>query len=317
MERILITGGAGFIGSNACNILSKEGYEVIAFDNLSLGRKRNLEEGVTFINGDLANAEDLEQVGQVDYVIHLAASSSAPMFVDDLIGSFENNIVNHMRVLEYARTHGAKKIIFASTSSIYGNNPVPLTEDQDVTPPNMYSVTKHAQEEASQVYAEMHELEIIAFRFMSVYGLHEEHKGRFANLISQFMWGMEQGRQPTVYGDGLQTRDFTNVKDIVQAFRHAIKKEGGFGFSVYNVGTSQAINMHDLMKILNHAMGTKIEAALVENPIKTGYVKNQLGSLEKINRELGYEPTVSLEEGVKEIVEHRKTDPIAPASMSY
>lgn len=317
MSKVLITGGCGFIGSNAANWLSKNGFDVIALDNLELGVEQNLESTVTFKKGSVLNAPDLDAIGPVDYVIHLAASSSAPMFVDNLAGTFTNNIIGHVNVLEYAKKYGIKKVLFASTSSIYGNNPIPLTEDQQVVPPNFYSVTKHCQEETSLIYHQVHGLEIIAFRFMSVYGLHEEHKGRFANLVSQFIWGMEQGKQPTVYGDGTQTRDLTNVKDLVQAFKLAIETDKKFGFTVFNVGTSQAINMLDLMKLLNEAMGTTIAPALVDNPIKQGYVKSQQADLTKITRELGYKPTVLIEDGVKEIVAYRKTNPITPASMSY
>ncbi len=318
MTKVLITGGAGFVGSNAANILSKQGFEIIAFDNLALGKKDNIESPeVTFIEGSITNPSDLEKVGPVDYIIHLAAASSAPMFVDDLAGTFTTNVIGHINVLEYARKINAKKVLFASTSSIYGNNPVPLTEDQEVVPPNFYAVSKHSQEEISHIYNQVHGLEIIAFRFMSVYGLHEEHKGRFANLVSQFIWGMEQGRQPTIYGDGMQTRDLTNVKDLVQAFKLATETEKEFGFTVFNVGTSHAINMLDLMKVLNDAMGTHIEGALVDNPIKTGYVRQQQADLTKIESELGYKPTVTIEEGVKEIVAYRKEHPVQPASLSY
>ncbi len=317
MPKILITGGAGFVGSNAANWLAKNDYQVVALDNLFLGNRDNLEPQVTFIEGDVKNPADLDKVGPVDYIIHLAASSSAPMFADDLTGTFTNNIIGHVEVLEYARRVGAKKVLFASTSSIYGNNPVPLTETQEVIPPNFYSVTKHCQEETSRVYNQVYGLEIIAFRFMSVYGLHEEHKGRFANLVSQFIWGMEQGKRPTIYGDGTQTRDLTNVKDLIQAFKLAIETPKQFGFTVFNVGTSEAINMLDLMEILNTAMGTDIEAELIENPIKSGYVKNQQADLTKISQELGFKPTITLEEGVQEIVEYRKDHPVPPASMSY
>lgn len=317
MSKILITGGAGFVGSNAANTFSNEGHEVTVIDNLLLGRQENLEPQVRFIEGSVTKKEDLEKVGSVDYIIHLAASSSSPMFVSDLIGSYENNIIGHIQVLEYAKAVDAKKVLFASTSSIYGNNPIPLTEDQLVTPPNFYSVTKHCQEETSYVYHQVYGLEIIGFRFMSVYGLHEEHKGKFANLVSQFIWGMEQWKQPTIYGDGTQTRDLTNVKDLIQAFRLAMETEKRFGFTVFNVGTSEAINMLDLMDILNKVMGTNIPGKLIENPIKSGYVKTQQADLTKINRELGYKPTVTIEEGVREIVEFRKTNPIPPASMSY
>lgn len=317
MARILITGGAGFVGSNAANQLSSKGHEVIALDNLFLGRKENLEPSVQFIEGSVINPADLARVGRVDYIIHLAASSSAPMFVTDLVGSFENNSIGHLRVLEFARKTGVKKVLFASTSSIYGNNPVPLIEDQAVTPPNFYSVTKHAQEETSKVYSQVYGLEIIGFRFMSVYGLHEEHKGKFANLVSQFIWGMEQGKQPTIYGDGSQTRDLTNVNDLIQAFTLAIEIDKKFGFTVFNVGTSEATTMNDLMDLLNKVMGTNISGRHIENPIKSGYVKEQQADLTKIRAELGYHPTVTLRAGVREIVEYRRQHPTLPASLSY
>lgn len=317
MAQILVTGGAGFIGSNAVNALVHDGHSVVAFDNLALGTTDNLYHGVKFIRGDVTKPSDLDAAGPADFVIHLAASSSAPMFADNLAGTFTNNIIGHINVLEYAKRHGVKKVLFASTSSIYGNNPVPLTEDQQVTPPNFYAVSKHAQEETSLIYSQAHGLEIIAFRFMSVYGLHEEHKGKYANLVSQFIWGMEQGKRPTVYGDGMQTRDLTNVKDLVQAFKLAIETEKKFGFTVFNVGTSHATSMIDLLKILNEAMGTNIAPALVENPIKQGYVKSQQADLTKIERELGFKPTISIEDGVAEIVSFRRQNPIPPAGLSY
>lgn len=317
MSKILITGGAGFIGSNAGNTFAKEGHEVIAFDDLSLGDQTNLESGVKFVNGDVNKAADLDSVGPVDYIIHLASSSSAPMFVDNLINSVSNNVTGHMEVLEYARRVGAKKVLFASTSSIYGNNPIPLTEDQSVVPPNFYSVTKHAQEELSYVHNLVYGTEIIAFRFMSVYGLHEEHKGKFANLVSQFIWGMEQGKEPIVYGDGSQTRDLTNVRDIIQAFKLAMETEKKFGFTVFNVGTSDAVSMNDLINVINEARGTNAAPKHIDNPIKAGYIKSQQADLSKISTELGYKPTVTIAEGVKEIVDYRKDHPKAPVSLSY
>ncbi len=317
MAKILITGGAGFVGSNAANQLGQDGYDVVAFDNLFLGWKTHLAPHVVFMEGNVENPQDLDKVGQVDYVIHLAGASSAPMFANDLRGSFANNVLGHINVLEFAQRHGAKKVLFASTSSIYGNNPIPLTEDQTVTPPNHYSVTKYTQENSSRIYHQIHGLEIIAFRFMSVYGLREEHKGRFANLVSQFIWGMEKGKQPTIYGDGTQTRDLTNVRDLIQAFKLAIETPKAFGFTIFNVGTAQATSMLDLMDILNDAMGTSIPAKFVDNPIKTGYVRQQQASIDKITRELGYKPTVDIVDGVRELVAHRRHHPVTPASLSF
>ncbi|MFH1855335.1 MAG: SDR family NAD(P)-dependent oxidoreductase [bacterium] len=313
MSKILVTGGAGFIGSNFCNMMAEKDHDIVALDDLSLGVTSNLSDKVKFVEGDVNKQEDLEKAlrqaqgkqGQgFDYIIHLAASSSAPMFVKDMYWAYQNNVAGHISVMQFAKQIGAKKLLFASTSSIYGNNPTPLTEDQEVVPPNHYSVTKFAQENASRVYAEVEGLEIIAFRFMSVYGLNEEHKTTFANLVSQFIWMMKKGDQPTLYGDGTQERDFTNVKDVCQGIELGIKNEKKYGFNVFNIGTNKCINLIDLVTLMNKVMGTKIEPRYVPNPIKEGYVKNQLADINKISSELGYKPTVELEDGIREIVEN-------------
>ncbi|MFA7253040.1 MAG: NAD-dependent epimerase/dehydratase family protein [Patescibacteria group bacterium] len=321
MAKILVTGGAGFIGSNCCNILTAKGHDVTAFDNLFLGKKENLTEAVKFVKGSVLNRDDLEKAGtDFDYIVHLAAASSAPMFEEDLKGSFENNIVGHISVLDFAKDTGVKKVVFASTSSIYGNNPTPLTEDQEVTPPNFYAVTKHAQEESSRAYNKRYGLEIIAFRFMSIYGLNEDHKGNFANLVSQFIWMMEKGERPTLYGDGTQERDFTNVKDVVQGIERAILNDKKYGFTVFNIGTNSSINLIQLVEIINKVTGKNIEPELIPNPVKEGYIKNQLGDLTKISKELGYIPTVTLEDGIKEIYdrlqERKQTDTAPEVAMA-
>lgn len=305
MAKILVTGGAGFIGSNFCNIMVKKGHDVTAFDNLSLGVKENLIPEVKFVQGDVKNRADLDKTGNdFDYILHLAASSSAPMFKDDLRGSMENNIIGHVDVLNYARDIKAKKVLFASTSSIYGNNPTPLTEDQFVVPPNFYSVTKHAQEETSIVYSKEYDLEIIGFRFMSVYGLNEGHKKKFANVLSQFIWEMAQDRPAILYGDGTQQRDFTNVKDIVQGIELAMMSEKKYGFNVFNIGTASAVSLVELVATINKVLGKDIAPQLIVNPLKGIYIKTQLAGIEKISNELGYKPMVSLEEGIKEIVDN-------------
>ncbi len=307
MSKILVTGGAGFIGSNFSNLMASKGHEVVAFDNLSLGKQENLSEGVKFVQGDVNKEEDLISAGEdFDYIVHLAASSSAPMFADNMYWAYQNNVCGHIRVMQYAKKIGVKKMLFASTSSIYGNNPTPLTEDQEVVPPNHYSVTKFAQEGASRVFSKAEGLEIIAFRFMSIYGLNEGHKTYFANLVSQFIWSMKKGEAPELYGDGTQERDFTNVKDVCQGIELAMNTDKKYGFTIFNIGTHKAINLLDLVALINDALGTTIEPKLIPNPVKEGYVKSQLASVDKISSELGYKPTVELEEGIKEIVDNLK-----------
>ena len=310
MAKILVTGGAGFIGSNFCNLMAEKGHEVTAIDNLSLGVKENLTDKVKLIVGDVNKREDLDKAGQVDYIVHLAASSSAPMFKEDLQGAMSNNILGHLNVLNFARDTKVKKVMFASTSSVYGNNPTPLTEDQLVLPPNFYSVTKFCQENMSRVYSKEYDLEIIAFRFMSVYGPNEGHKKFFANVLSQFIWGMAIKKPAILYGDGTQERDFTNVRDVCQGIELAMNSDKKYGFNVFNIGTATAINLLDLVKIINKAMGTNIEPECIPNPLKGIYIKTQLAGIDKISKELGFKPSVSLEEGIQEIVDNLNPDRI-------
>jgi len=305
MSKILVTGGAGFIGSNFCNLMVKKGHDVTAIDNLSLGVKENLVPEVKLVVGDVKNRADLESAGMdFEYIVHLAASSSAPMFDENLRGAFENNILGHIDVLNFARDIKAKKVMFASTSSIYGNNPTPLTEDQLVIPPNFYSVTKFAQEGTSRVYSTKYDLEIIAFRFMSVYGPNEGHKKVYANVLSQFIWGMAKDKPAVLYGDGTQERDFTNVRDVCQGIELAMNSEKKYGFNIFNIGTATAINLIDLVAIINKVMNKNIAPQLIPNPLKGIYIKTQLAGIDKISTELGFKPSVGLEEGIKEIVDN-------------
>jgi UDP-glucose 4-epimerase len=224
------------------------------------------------------------------------------MFEERLIDSYATNVIGFLQVLEFARSIGARKVIYASTSSIYGNNPLPLSEDQQVWPPNFYSVTKHAMEETAEVYHRRYGLELIGFRFMSVYGLREEHKGKFANLVSQFIWAMSGGRPPVIYGDGKQCRDFTNVKDVVRAVVLAMRAEERFGSTVFNVGTQEAYTLIEVADMINAVLGTHIAPQFIENPVKEGYVRQQQADIRKIQRALGFEPQVDLRAGIEEIV---------------
>lgn len=314
-KSILVTGGAGFIGSNFCNI-NKDNYEITALDNLFLGDKRNLTLGIPFIMGDACKTKDLDKAGKVDYVVHLAGTSSAPMFMGDgLVKGYMNSIESFLTVLEWARKNGVKKVLYASTSSLYGNNPLPLTEDQHVVPLNHYAVTKQVYEHAAACYNRVYpEMDIIGFRFMSVYGPNEEAKGEYANLISQFCWDVARGLPPVIYGDGSQTRDFTNVRDVVQGITLAIETEKKLGAAVFNIGTGRATSLNEIADALEKAFANGIKAQYIENPVKEGYVQGQHADISKIKEVLGYEPQVKLEDGIKEQVENVRLDRVRKTS---
>lgn len=315
MKKILITGGAGFIGSNFCNA-NRLRYELIALDNLFLGDIQNLDSGIPFINGDAGNIDDLNRIGPVDIVVHLAGTSSAPMFDGDgFVKGYVNSVKSFVTALEWARTVGARKFLYASTSSLCANNPLPLVETQYVTPPNHYAVTKHLYEECATCFHKVYpDMDIIGFRFMSVYGPNEEAKGRFANIISQFAWDIARGRQPVIYGDGTQTRDFTNVRDVLEGMSLAIETPKKLGATVFNIGTGQATSLNDIVAALQKTFGKQIQPRYIENPVKEGYVMGQAADISKIRSVLGYEPRVKLEEGILEQVKNIRLDRIRETS---
>jgi len=306
-KRLIITGGAGFIGCNVARRLAVAGWQVTAVDDLSLGRAENLPADIPLVVGDVAETDTWRRVPEVDAIVHLAGASSAPMFPDNLAGCFHNNVIGHIRVLEYARQCGARRVVYASTSSIYGNVPPPLTEDGELDVPNFYAVSKYCMEQISRMYQKQYDLDVVGLRFMSVYGPREDHKGRLANLVSQFIWDVEAGRAPVVYGDGTQTRDFTNVGDVAQAIRLVLDCPAVLGSGIFNVGTGRGTPVNELVATLADLMGREIHPAHVPNPVRCGYVLQQIASVERSQRVLGYRPSISLREGIQEILELRRS----------
>ncbi|MDP3976133.1 MAG: NAD-dependent epimerase/dehydratase family protein [bacterium] len=315
MKKILVTGGAGFIGSNFCN-LSRKKFDVIALDNLFLGDKRNLDDEVTFVQGDAGSVEDLDKVGPVDYVLHLAGTSSAPLFAEDqFVEGYVNSVRCFVTTLDWARRNGVKKFLYASTSSLYANNPMPLTEDQHVKPPNHYAVTKELYEHCADCFHKVYpDMDLIGFRFMSVYGPNEEAKGKYANIISQFAWDIARDLEPVIYGDGSQTRDFTSVRDIVQGITLAIETEKKLGSKIFNIGTGRATSLNEIVSALAEAFEKPVRPKHIENPVKEGYVMGQHADISKIQAALGYQPKVILEDGIKEQVKQLRVERIKESS---
>lgn len=305
MRSVLITGAAGFIGCNTARHLRQHGYEVLALDDLSLGRAANLPSEVELRVADLADSTACTDLPAVDYVVHLAGASSAPMFPGRLPECFQNNVVGFIHLLDYARRSGVRRVVYASTSSVYGNVTPPLREDGGLDIPNFYAVSKYCMEQLARMYYLQYGLEVVGLRFMSVYGPREDHKGHFANLVSQFIWAVEQGEAPVVYGDGNQTRDFTNVRDIAQAIRRVLEHQSGLGSTVFNVGTGSSTSVNDLLDVLRETMGREVRAEHIPNPVRTGYVLQQVCSIDRISQELGYRPEITLREGVEEILRER------------
>lgn len=257
LVKVLVTGGAGFIGSNLANSLVNEveedktsyrtnkgpavetnerhfkdesdlrGCIVIALDDLSLGTPSNLSKKVRFVNGSVMNYDlVLELTKDCDYIFHQAALSSSPMFVEDPRQGIEVNVMGFMNVMEAARRNKVKKVIYASSSSLYNGLPTPYRESDNIRPKTFYESSFYCRETIAQTYRLEYGLDSIGLRYFSVYGPNEKHKGRFANNISQFIWDMaEKRKSPVIYGDGSQSRDFTFVEDVVQANILAMRKK--------------------------------------------------------------------------------------------
>lgn len=318
-KNILITGGAGFIGSNFANINQNQ-YNITCLDNLFLGSKDNLTKEINFIEGDACKKEDLEKCGKDFYaIIHLAGTSSAPMFMDEgFIKGYTNSIESFVTTLEFARKIGVKKFLYASTSSLYGNNPLPLLETQHVKPLNHYSVTKGLYEDCSACYHKVYpEMDIFGFRFMSVFGPNEENKGKYANIISQFLWDMVRDLKPVIYGDGNQFRDFTNVADIVQALSLAIETPENFGNKVYNVGRGESMSLNEIVTTIQKVINKNIEPIYIKNPVKEGYIKGQHADISLIKKELGFSPRKDLIEGITDIYRNLDINKIKETSSQY
>ena len=257
LVKVLVTGGAGFIGSNLANSLVNEveedktsnrtnknpsvetneshprdesdvrGCTVIALDDLSLGTPSNLSKKVRFVNGSVMNYDlVLELTKDCDYIFHQAALSSSPMFVDDPRLGMDVNIMGFMNIMEAAKRNNVKKVIYASSSSLYNGLPTPYRESDNIRPKTFYESSFYCRETIAQTYRLEYGLDSIGLRYFSVYGPNEKHKGRFANNISQFIWDMaEKRKSPVIYGDGSQSRDFTFVEDVVQANILAMRKK--------------------------------------------------------------------------------------------
>jgi UDP-glucose 4-epimerase len=304
MSRILVTGGAGFIGSNISKRLVELGHEVTVADDLFLGRRDNLRGlKLKFCNIDLRDekaTDSLFKKGKFEYVFHEAACSSAPMFDNDPRYALDVNIRGFINILQASKENNVKRIVYASSSSIYHDLTPPHIESMAITPKSFYTISKYIMEVYSRQYLDEYGVESIGMRYFSVYGPNELHKGGFANIISQFLWVMKKGQRPVIYGDGEQARDFTYVDDVVDANLKAMR--AGKPGDVYNIGTGEVTTFNQVVGLLNLFLGKKIKPKYIPNPIHN-YVQLTGASTDKARSELGFVSRYSLNDGIKKLVE--------------
>jgi len=299
---VLVTGGAGFIGSHLVEGLLEQGFRVRVVDNLSTGRAANLAHlagRFDFLEGDLSDFEVCRRaVDQVDYVFHQAAIPSVPRSVREPLGSHASGPTATLHILEAARQAGVKRFIFAASSSAYGEtSELPKHEAMLPQPLSPYAAGKLAGEAYVAVYARTMGLDGVSLRYFNVFGPRQDPSSPYSGVISLFARAMREGRRPTIFGDGRQTRDFTYVSNVVAANLAALHAKQPLLGSVFNVGTGRRISLLDLVAAINGILGTQIEAEL--RPERQGDVRDSQASLEQIQAVLGYRPTVDFEEGLR------------------
>ncbi|PIU82231.1 nucleoside-diphosphate sugar epimerase [Candidatus Micrarchaeota archaeon CG06_land_8_20_14_3_00_50_6] len=291
----IVTGGAGFIGSNLVRKIASGGNAVIVIDNLHTGNEKNLEgiDNVTFVKGDASEILKIRE--DVSGVFHQGVYSSSPMYKENplLVGEAVKQFTS---VLEFCRKKDCG-LVFASTSSLYNGIAPPHREDAKLGICDYYSEARICMERMAALYGKLHGMRVAGMRYFSVYGPHEEHKGKYANLLTQFLIGALKGEEPVVYGDGSQQRDFTYVDDVVSANMLAMDNGANGAF---NVGTGKTYAINEMIALLGEAVGRKITPKYIENPVKN-YVGITLADTSKAKTELGFEAKVSLKEGIGKI----------------
>jgi UDP-glucose 4-epimerase len=297
--KALVTGGAGFIGSNIVERLVNSGSDVVVLDNLSSGYGKNLDGigSVQLVEGDVRDAAAVANASQgVDVIFHLAASVGNKRSIDDPISDAEINVIGTLRVLEAARQNNVRKVIVSSSAGIFGDLiHLPIAEDHPTEPISPYGASKLAEEKLSLVYAALYDVEVICLRYFNVYGVRQRYDA-YGNVIPIFAQRMLEGRPINIFGDGEQTRDFVNVRDVVSANLLACESQGFSGALNIASGTKATIN--ELVRLMSEA-GHLTPEVRHEGP-RAGDVRDSLADVSLAKKRIGYEPAVTLQDGLVE-----------------
>ena len=299
MMKIVITGGAGFIGSNLAEELAKK-HEVVVVDDLSTGRVENVEDlDLELVRGSITDPDLLrENFRGVDYVFHQAALPSVQRSIEDPVLANEVNICGTLNVLVAARDADVKKVIYASSSSVYGDTPeLPKREDMKPDPKSPYAVAKLAGEYYCRVFNEIYGLKTVALRYFNVYGPRQDPSSDYAAVIPKFANLCLAGKEPIIYGDGEQTRDFTFVRDVVQANVLAMESDAT---GVFNVATGQRISINDLAGMVMEIIGNRVDC--VHEGARAGDVRDSLGDISRAYAGFGYVPRYGMKDGLAETI---------------
>jgi nucleoside-diphosphate-sugar epimerase len=304
MATYLVTGGAGFIGSNIIRELLERGETVRVLDNFATGRRENLEEISDRIDLREADIRDLAAIRPafegVDYVLHQAAIPSVPRSVKDPVATTEANVNGTLHALMAAREAGVKRVVMASSSSVYGANPeLPKRENMRPLPISPYAASKLANEGYAAAFTHVYGLETVCLRYFNVFGPRQDPTSQYAAVIPLFVSALLKGERPTIFGDGEQSRDFTHVANVVEANLKAATASGGSG-GAYNIACGERVTLNELVQAINEILGAKIEP--IYEPERAGDVKHSLADISAAREAFDYSPVVGFREGLERVV---------------
>ncbi len=300
-KKILVTGGAGFIGSNLTAELVRQGCEVTVIDNLSSGYRGNLSPfpSVRLITGDVRDAKAVgEAVAGCEVIFHLAASVGNKRSIDNPLDDAAINVLGTLNILEAARKHGVKKVVVSSSAGIFGElKTLPIREDHPVEPDSPYGCTKLCEEKLSLAYSKLYPLEVVCLRYFNVYGPNQRYDA-YGNAIPIFVFRMLKGETIFIYGDGEQTRDFVHVNDVVQANILAAGAEGVSG--AFNIASGARITVNRLVELIMEGSGSSSDVKHTAK--RAGDVLHSLADISLAHDKLGYTPAVTIEEGLRSYI---------------
>ena len=301
MPTYLVTGGAGFIGSHLVRFFLERGERVRVLDNFSTGKRENLSEvegRIELVQGSLSSPKDIEAaVEGVDFVLHQAAIPSVPRSVEFPLESHESNATGTLRLLRLAAEAGVRRLVYASSSSVYGANPtLPKVESMPTEPMSPYAVSKLSAEQYAGVFHRLYGLETVSLRYFNVFGPRQDPTSPYSGVVSRFIDAIASDSQPTIHGDGEQTRDLTYVENVVRANFAATENPEAAG-SVYNIGCATRVSVNELWRVMAELSGSKLEPRYA--PSRSGDVPHSLADIGRARNDLGYEPAIDLREGLR------------------
>jgi UDP-N-acetylglucosamine 4-epimerase len=312
--KILVTGGAGFIGSNLCEYFLNKGYNVTCLDNFATGHRYNIEhlfvnEKFKLIEGDIRNLDDCIKATQgIDYVLHQAALGSVPRSIKDPITSNDVNVSGFLNMLVASRDNGVKRFVFAASSSTYGDSEaLPKVEDKIGKPLSPYAITKYVNELYAEIFSKTYGLETIGLRYFNVFGRKQDPNGAYAAVIPKFVMQFMKHESPIINGDGNFSRDFTYIDNVIQMNELAITTENKNAINtVYNTAFGDRTTLNDMVNLLKEYL-SEFDSAIsnvevVYGPNRAGDIPHSLASIDKAKELLNYNPKYSFKDGLKEAV---------------